>query len=161
MVHILGVEPLGLVGLEAGARFRNALQREAVDRLLHREDLLLGAGIPPQQRQHVDKRLGEITVLAVTACGFARRGFPEEREHGEPHLVAVALREFAAARRFQQQRQMREAGLQVRPTKGPVQQIMQRQRRQPLSPRITCDTSIRRSSTIFARWYVGSASADL
>ena len=27
---------------------------------------------------------------------------------------------------------MREAGLQVRPTKGPVQQIMQRQRRQPL-----------------------------
>ena len=32
MVHILGVEPLGLVGLEAGARFRNALQREAVDR---------------------------------------------------------------------------------------------------------------------------------
>ena len=132
VVHVLGVEPPGLVGLESGARFRDAVEREAVDQLLHREDLLLRAGVPAQQRQHVDERLGEIAVLAVAVGGLTRRRGPEERKYRESHLVAVALRELAAARGFEQQGQVGEPGLHVRPPEGFVQEVVQRQRRQPL-----------------------------
>ncbi len=131
-VHVLGVEPAGLVGIEAGSGFADPLQREVGDQLVHREELLLGAGIPSQQREHVDERFGEVAVLAVSARHLSRGRFPFEREDGESHLVAVSFAELALSGRLQQQGQMGEFGLRVRPSECSVEQVMERERRQPL-----------------------------
>ena len=63
---------------------------------------------------------------------LARGRLPEEREDGEAHLVAVALRELAAARGFEQQGQVGEFGLRGLPAESAVEQVVQRQRGEPL-----------------------------
>ena len=126
------VEPFGLVGIETGTRFDHALQREHLHQLVEREDLLLRAGIPAQESQHVDEGLGIIAVLAVAPRDLALGVDPAQREHRETEPVAIPFRKFALAVRLEQQRQVREARLRILPAEGLVQQIVQGQGREPL-----------------------------
>ena len=61
------VEPDALLVVELGTALRAFADVEGLNQLFETEELLLGAGIPAQQRQEVDHCLGEIATLAVSA----------------------------------------------------------------------------------------------
>ena len=107
--------------------------REERDELIERIYLLLGPGIPSQECQQVDERLGEISVLTVAAGNFSGGGvLPSHREYRETELVAVPLAELPLSVWLQQQRQVGEAGHAFRPSKCLIQKIVQGQGRKPL-----------------------------
>ena len=64
--------------------------------------------------------------------GLAVGVHPVEREDREAHLVSVPLGELAVAHRLEQKRKMREARHSVLPAESLVEQVVQRQGRQPL-----------------------------
>ena len=124
------VKPFRLFHVEFRATLAATVEREGLNQLFHGEDFLLGARIPAQQGQHVDKRLGIVAGLLVThgrVAGF--RVLPEHRKNGETEAVAVALAEFAVAVGFEQQRQVGE--LRSLPAKSLVEHDMERHRGQP------------------------------
>ena len=65
--HVLVVEPDALLEGELCAGLGALGEVELRDELVHGEHLLLGAGVPSQQRQEVDDSLGEVSLLAVAA----------------------------------------------------------------------------------------------
>ena len=130
--EIFLVVPPCLFGVEFGSGLADFFKAEGLDKLLHREDLLLCAGIPAEHRQQVDKRPREVAVLAVAVVGLALGVDPVEREYREAHLVAVPLGKLAVAHRLEQQWQVGEARTCVLPAQCPVKQVVERQRRQPL-----------------------------
>ena len=130
--EIFLVVPLGLVGVETGAGLDDALQREHRNQLVQGVELGVVARVPAQESEHVDKGLREVAVLAVAAGDFTLGIDPAQGEHREAQAVAVALGELALAVRLEQQRQMRETGHGIGPSERLVQQVVQRQGREPL-----------------------------
>ena len=127
------VVPLGLVRVELGAGFLHFVQREGLHQLRQGEHFAVVSGVPAQHGQQVHEGLGEVTVLPVAVGHFTGLGvLPGQREHGEAQFVTVPLGEFSVADGLQKKRQVGEAGHGVLPAEGLVQQIVQRQGRQPL-----------------------------
>ena len=132
MQYILVVEPDTFLIVELGAGLRAFRDVESLYQLLQREQFLLGAGVPSQQRQEVDDRFGEVALLAESVAHLARLGVvPLQREHGETKPVAVALRELALAVGFQQQRQVGKLRHGVLPSEGLVEQHVEWGRGKP------------------------------
>ena len=131
--HILMVEPDTFLIVELRAALRALGDVEDLHQFVEREDLLLGAGVPAQQREEVDDGLGEVAALAIAARHLTRLGVvPLQGEHGEAEAVAVALRQLALALGLEQQRKVGKTRHRVLPAKGAVKQHMQRRTRQPL-----------------------------
>ena len=127
------VEPDALLIVEACACLRALVYVECLYEFVEREELLLCAWVPAQQREEVDNGFGEVSALAIARRNVARlRIVPFEREHGEAKAVAVALREFALALGLEQQRQMGEGRHGVLPTERAVEQNVKRCAGQPL-----------------------------
>jgi hypothetical protein len=71
---VLRVEPVELLGIEDSVAAADALERETRNQLVAREDLLVAAGRPAEQRQEVHHRLGEIALALV--LGHRRGAVP-------------------------------------------------------------------------------------
>ena len=59
--NVLLVEPVELFGVEDGVAAADAFERERCDQLVAREQFLVAARRPSEQRQEVDHRLGQIS----------------------------------------------------------------------------------------------------
>ena len=127
------IEPCCLYEVKLGTVLRALAQVKQFDKLIKREQLRsLLTGIPAKQSQEVYHSLGQIALLAITAAHLtALRVMPLQGEHRETQLVAITLRQFAIANRFQQQRQMCEARHSILPTESTVQQHVQGSAWQP------------------------------
>ena len=127
------VEPFAFFVVEFGSALAAFFEREELDELVHRQNLLVVAGVPAQQGEEIDHSLGQVARLAVARRHFARLGVvPFEGEYGESQPVAVAFAQFPFSVGFQQQGQVGKAGHRVFPAEGPVEQDVQRGRGQPL-----------------------------
>ena len=83
----------------------HAFQIEERSEFLHAHDLLIGAGIPAQQRQHIDERFRVVPLLAIAAALLLGRWVePIQREHREAEAIAVALAQLAVAIGLKDQR---------------------------------------------------------
>ena len=117
--EVLFVEPLGLVRVEPGPAFDDAVQVEHLGRFVQGEQLLLGAGVPPEEEEHVHEGLGQVAGLAVAIAFSAGRGVgPAEWEDGEATLVAVSLGQLSVAGGLEDEGQVAEPWR--RPTKGAI-----------------------------------------
>ncbi len=106
---VLVVKPFGFVQGEFGAGLADFVDGEQVDEFVHGHQFLVVAGIPAQQRQHVDDGFRQVTRFAVARRGLARFGImPLQREYRESEAVAVALAQFAISVGFEQQRKVGE-----------------------------------------------------
>ena len=88
----LAVEPLEPLAIEDRAALVHLPDVEALDDLVERQDLLLGAGRPAEQREVVDERLGDEPLVDV----------------GVDRGLALALAHLRAVR-VEDERQVREA----------------------------------------------------
>src|SRR5581483_3938384 len=64
---VLLVEPVELLWVKHGVAAADPLEREDLLELVYREDLLVRPRRPPEQRQEVDHRLGQIALAPVLA----------------------------------------------------------------------------------------------
>jgi hypothetical protein len=82
---------------------------EQAGQLFHAHDLLVSAGVPAQQGEHVDEGFRVVALFAVTTALLSGVGVrPIQGEHREAEPVAVALAELSVAVGFQDQRQVGE-----------------------------------------------------
>ena len=87
----LAVEPLEPLAVEDGAALVDVVELEALDDLVDRQDLLLGAGRPAEQREVVDQRLADEALgdvvghrgLALALAHLRPVGIEDERQVGE------------------------------------------------------------------------------
>ena len=87
----LAVQPLEALAVEDRAALLDVLEVEPAGELVEREDLLLGAGRPAEQRQEVDHRLGDEALgpvvgdrgLALALAHLRPVGVEDERQVGE------------------------------------------------------------------------------
>ena len=92
---------------------------------------MLGAGVPPEQQQHVHEGFRQVAGLAV-AIAFSAGGRvgPAEWEDGESTLVAVSLGQFSVAGGLEDEGQVGKR--RGRPAEGAVEQLVQGGTGEPL-----------------------------
>ena len=104
---VLRVHPLEFLGIEHGIAAADPLERKCRDQFLPREDLLVGARRPSEQREEVDHRVGQVTLSRV--LGDARRTMPLAQTlpvgaEDERHVAELGCRD---AERLEQQHVLR------------------------------------------------------
>ena len=101
------VEPFGLFEVEFGAAFVDPVHGKFLGQFFAGEDFLVGAVIPAEDGQQVDKGLGEEAGFAEAGSGLTGFGVsPVHGEDGEAEAVAVAFGEFAVPIGFQDEREV-------------------------------------------------------
>ena len=92
------VEPCTFLIVKLGTGLAAMLQREELDELVHRHQLLVIARVPTQQGEEVDDRFGQVACLTIARRDFTTLGVvPLQGEDGEAQAVAVALAQLSIA----------------------------------------------------------------
>ena len=130
--EILLIVPLGFFCVETGSGPDNPLQREDGDQFVEGIEFSIVARIPAQEGKHVDEGFREIAVFPVSPGHFSFGVDPLQGEDRKTEAVAIALGKFSFSVRLEKQGQMSEAGHGIGPAECLVQEVVERQGREPL-----------------------------
>ena len=127
LLQIMMVEPEESLDVEVSTVLRTLGKVKEADHLVHSHEVLVIARVPAKQCKEVDHSLRQIAALAIARIGCVGAWHvPQQWEHREAILVAIALRELTVAFWCKEQRQMSK--LWSLPAERTVEEDVQRRR---------------------------------